>query len=170
MIMKRVEFIDIAEIYKKSRVQILRDIDHHIDSINQQKDILRIIYHHIFYNACEQIRRQPSYIPHVVVYTADDKDILRYHDEFMCKEQPKRIFISLMRALPGYCYIYDGRYGHISDLDVSSGEYIEIVNDILSNRKKTTIQGAMSTTKSIGLTFVHQNYLKDPSIKLLYYK
>ena len=75
-----------------------------------------------------------------------------------------------MRALPGYCYIYDNRYGNINSIDTHTGEYKEIVRDIFNNRKKPTVQSAISTTKQFGLTFVHQNYLKDPSIKLLYYK
>lgn len=168
--MKRIEFINIADIYQSARDNIVSDMHTHIENVNQQKDILRIIYHHLFYNSCEVIRKKSSYIPTAIIYSLCDTSIDHFLKEFNCKEDPKRIFIFLMRALPGYSYIYDDRYGNIHELDINSGEYTEIIQDILSNRSKPTIQTAISTTKSAGLTFVHQNYLKDPSIKLLYYK
>jgi hypothetical protein len=169
MVRSRVYIINISAAFQLAHSSILEDIDSLIDEKQIQSDILRIVYHHILYNTCELIKDSPAGHRCVVIHQATEvmDELLELYN---CNMSSLNIFANISRVLPSYCYRYDSRYGPFESISPDSGEYIEIITEILSKSSRSTIKAAVAFARDMGLTYIHRKYLKDPGIKLLFCK
>jgi hypothetical protein len=163
--------LDIADIINDCKVDINNDLHFfkldNNDSARLQ-DITSIVYHYILHATCERIKQQLTERC-IVVYQSRHK-----LNEYIFVSDDKlsfiRMFRDLSRCIPATCYIYDDRYGDITLLDRDSGEFREVVNDALSRNKRADLKGALDFSRKSGLTYMYEDYFKQPSIQLLFCK
>ena len=61
-------------------------------------------------------------------------------------------------------------YGDIHDIPTSSGEYKEVISEATREIIKPSLRSALEFSKKTGLSYMHEFYLTQPSIKLLFCK
>jgi hypothetical protein len=163
--------VDFLTILKKSCNEITDDLyKYGLTEGNQRKQtVSSIVYHYVLYGACEIIKNTNVTETCILVhqYNNGQLDIIPDIGDVLTEEE---IFRSLIRCLPTICYSYDGRYGDIHDIPTSSGEYKEVISEATREIIKPSLRSALEFSKKTGLSYMHEFYLTQPSIKLLFCK
>lgn len=176
------KLIDYAEIFKtKIETPLLNDLESYElikeDVVNlKNKDVKRLLYHHIIHELCEYVLSVKGNDKIVIVYSTTSghtKHLHRYIEESTLLEFSNKFINRISKMLPIKIMQIQTTFKNVNDvMELKTGECYEIINCavMLSENFDTgsfSFNKARYFAKKYGLDFLSNNYFKKIKNKQL---